>query len=571
MEPDKIACRKMKFKLDLRRITCHHKERIGEELINSHILKDRPEKRWVGIFPEGIFTILKITGFNIQAFETGEKCLAEIGSDKPVIAFIDFHLDSVHKKAMNGVKLMRKLKALAPKCECVMISDDNKVQFVDNALTTGNFSFIKKNEKVLNHLTAAVLDTTNPFEAMIQRFDVAAQILGLEPDVYEIMKNPSKLIEVNLPIKMDNGHIQVFEGYRVIHSTALGPSKGGIRYSPAVDADEVKALAAWMTWKCAIADIPYGGAKGGINCDPSKMTVGELERLTRAYTAAMSDIFGVDKDIPAPDMNTGPREMAWIVDEFSKLKGGFTPGIVTGKPLFLGGSLGRVEATGRGVMTSALEAMIKMKMKPEKCKAAVQGFGNVGSISAKHFEAQGIKVVGISDHTGAFHNSKGIDIAKAMAYHNANKGLLQGFKGGELISNEDLLELSVEVLAPCATENQITAANAGRIKAKLIVEGANGPSTAGADEILHDKGVVVIPDILANGGGVTVSYFEWVQNRTGYYYSEDEINKRADRWMRQAFANVWNVSQQHKVSMRIAAYIFALEKVATAIRSRGAF
>ncbi len=530
---------------------------IEDNVLQRELLKDHLES--------------KFSGFEIQAFETGEKCIAALGSKKPLIAFIDYHLNSVHKKAMDGIHVMRKLKSLLPKCECVMISDDNKLEFIENTLNKGNYSFIKKNDKAMNHLSAAVIDTTNPFESMIQRFDVAAKILGLEPDVYEIMKNPSKLIEVNLPIKMDNGHIQVFEGYRVIHSTALGPSKGGIRYSTAVDADEVKALAAWMTWKCAIADIPYGGAKGGINCEPSKMSVGELERLTRAYTAAMSDIFGVDKDIPAPDMNTGPREMAWIVDEFSKLKGGFTPGIVTGKPLFLGGSLGRVEATGRGVMTSALEAMAKMKMKPEKCKAAVQGFGNVGSISAKHFEAQGIKIVGISDHTGAFYNAKGIDIAKAMAYQAQNKGLLKGFKGGELITNEELLELSVELLAPCATENQLTAANAGRIKARLIVEGANGPTTAGADEILHDKGVIVIPDILANGGGVTVSYFEWVQNRTGYYYSEDEINKRADRWMRQAFQNVWNVSQVHKVSMRIAAYIFALEKVATAIRSRGAF
>ena len=263
--------------------------------------------------------------------------------------------------------------------------------------------------------------------------------------------------------------------------------------------------------------------------------------------------------------------MAWIVDEFSKLKGGFTPGIVTGKPLHLGGSLGRVEATGRGVCTSALEAMSKLKMKADKCKAAVQGFGNVGSISAKHFEAAGIKVVGISDHTAAYYNPKGIDITKAIAYRDANKGVLKGFKGGEMITNEELLELKVDILAPCATENQITAANADKIHAKLIVEGANGPCTAGADEILHNNGVILIPDILANGGGVTVSYFEWVQNRTGYYYSEEEINKRADRWMKQAFHNVWNVSTKYKISMRIAAYVFALEKVATATRSRGAY
>ncbi len=419
--------------------------------------------------------------------------------------------------------------------------------------------------------TSVVKDTTNPFQAMIQRFDVAAKILNLEHDVYEVLKNPSKLIEVSLPIKMDDGSIQVFEGYRVIHSTALGPSKGGIRYSTAVEADEVKALAAWMTWKCAIADIPYGGAKGGINCEPQKMSVGELERLTRAYTSAMSDIFGVDKDIPAPDMNTGPREMAWIVDEFSKIKGGFMPGIVTGKPLHLGGSLGRVEATGRGVCTSAMEAMAKLKMKPEKCKAAVQGFGNVGSITAKHLADKGIKIVGISDHTGAYYNSKGIDIAKAIAFRESNGGHLMNFKGGTLITNEELLELNVDILAPCALENQITAANAKNIKAKLIVEGANGPTTAGADEILTKKGVVIIPDILANGGGVTVSYFEWVQNRTGYYYSEEEINRRADRWMKQAFHNVWSVSVKHKVSMRIAAYVFALEKVAKATRSRGCY
>lgn len=511
------------------------------------------------------------TDCEVVAFSTGEECLQKLGTRKPILAFVDFNLNSKVKKAMDGAKFSKKLKAACPKCSIVMISETNRTELVDKTLKKDTFKYIKKDASALKLATANVQDSTNPFQAMIQRFDVAAKILGLESDVYEVMKNPSKLIEVNLPIKMDDGSIKVFDGYRVIHSTALGPSKGGIRYSPAVEADEVKALAAWMTWKCAIADIPYGGAKGGINCDPSKMSVNELERLTRAYTVAMSDIFGVDKDIPAPDMNTGPREMAWIVDEFSKVKGSFTPGIVTGKPLFLGGSLGRVEATGRGVCTSALEAMHRLKMKPEKCRAAVQGFGNVGSISAKHFEANKIKVVAISDHTGAFYNPKGIDIQKAMAYRDGNNGVLKGFTGGKLITNEDLLELDVEVLAPCATENQITAQNANKIKAKLIVEGANGPTTAGADSILHDNGVIVIPDILANGGGVTVSYFEWVQNRTGYYYSEEEINRRADRWMKQAFLNVWNVSTKHKTTMRIAAYVFALEKVAKAIRSRGCF
>jgi glutamate dehydrogenase (NAD(P)+) len=512
------------------------------------------------------------TDCEVKAYATGEDCLAKIGNQKPIMAFVDYNLNSKVKTAMDGVKFGKKLKQIAPKCEVIMFSSENRVATINETFKAGNFRFIKKDGKAMKMATASVQDTLNPFEAMVQRFDKAAKILNLEADVYNMLKNPSKLIEVSLPIKMDDGSIKVFEGYRVIHSTALGPSKGGIRYSPAVEADEVKALAAWMTWKCAIADIPYGGAKGGINCEPQKMSVNELERLTRAYTVAMSDIFGVDKDIPAPDMNTGPREMAWIVDEFSKVKGGFTPGIVTGKPLFLGGSLGRVEATGRGVCTSAMEAMQHMKLKPAKCRAAVQGFGNVGSISAKHFEANGIKVVAISDHTAAFYNPKGIDITKAMAFRDSNKGVLKGWKdGGKLITNEELLELEVEILAPCATENQITASNANNIKAKLIVEGANGPTTAGADGILEDKGIIVIPDILANGGGVTVSYFEWVQNRTGYYYSEEEINKRADRWMKQAFANVWKYSQKHKVSMRIAAYIFALEKVATATRSRGCF
>lgn len=411
----------------------------------------------------------------------------------------------------------------------------------------------------------------DPFEEMIKRLDVAAKIMKLDDDVYEIMKKPSRIVYSSLPIKMDNGKTQVFEGFRVIHNTALGPSKGGIRYSLDVNENEVMALAAWMTFKCAIADIPYGGAKGGITCDPSKMSVGELERLTRAYAGAMADVFGVDKDIPAPDMNTGAREMAWIVDEFSKLKGEFTPGVVTGKPLHLGGSRGRVEATGRGVMTATIEALEKLGLKPEKCRAAVQGFGNVGSITAKHLAAQGIKIVAISDHTAAFYNADGIDIEKAIAYRNGNKGVIKGFKGGKLISNEELLTLNVDILTPCAMENQITEENANKIKAKLIVEGANGPTTDEADHILEKKGVTVIPDILANGGGVTVSYFEWVQNRTGYYYSEEEINKRADRWMKQAFNNVWDVSKKYKVQMRIASYIYALSKIELGIKSRGSY
>jgi glutamate dehydrogenase (NAD(P)+) len=414
-------------------------------------------------------------------------------------------------------------------------------------------------------------DVTNPYDSMIQRFDVAAHIIGLDPDTYNILKSPSRQYLVSLPVKMDDGKVKVFEGYRIVHNSSRGPSKGGIRYSMEVNLDEVKALAAWMTWKCAIADIPYGGAKGGITCDPSQMSEGELERLTRAYTSAMSDIFGVDKDIPAPDVATGPREMAWIVDEYSKIKGAFTPGVVTGKPLHLGGSEGRVEATGRGVTVAALEAMKKMKMDPRKAIAAVQGFGNVGSITAQHMDHAGIRIVAISDHTGAFYNAKGISIEQAIEYRNKNHGVLKGFTGGTEILNNDLLTLDVDVLAPCALENQINRGNANDIKAQLIVEGANGPTTAGADEILQSKGITVVPDILANGGGVTVSYFEWTQNRFGYYYPEDEINKRADRYMIRAFENIWQTSKQHKVSLRIAAYIFALEKVAKAVKSRGVY
>jgi glutamate dehydrogenase/leucine dehydrogenase len=412
-------------------------------------------------------------------------------------------------------------------------------------------------------------DTNNPFESMIERFDVAAGIVGLDDETYNILKTPYRQYLAGLPVKMDDGRVKVFEGYRIIHNNSRGPSKGGIRYSMEVNLDEVKALAAWMTWKCAIADIPYGGAKGGITCDPLTMSEGELERLTRAYTTAMADVFGVDKDIPAPDVATGPREMAWIVDEYSKLKGAFTPGVVTGKPLHLGGSEGRVEATGRGVTVSALEAMNKMQMNPNKATAAVQGFGNVGSITAKQMEDSGIRIVAISDHTGAWYNKKGIDIASAIKYRDQNHGVLRGFTMGEEITNEELLTLGVDVLAPCALENQIRRANADQIKAKLIVEGANGPTTAGADEILQKKGIVVVPDILANGGGVTVSYFEWTQNRFGYYYPEDEIIKRADRSMIRACDNVWEVSNRYKVSLRIAAYIFALEKVAKAVKSRG--
>ncbi len=410
----------------------------------------------------------------------------------------------------------------------------------------------------------------NPLDSMMKRFDEAAKILGLDESVYNTLKYPSKIVTVNLPVIMDNGKVQVFEGHRVQHSTTLGPSKGGIRYSMDVSLDEVKALAAWMTWKTAVVGIPYGGGKGGIKCDPKSMSKGELERMTRAYAAAMSDMFGPDKDIPAPDMNTGQQEMAWIVDEYSKIKGQYTPAVITGKPISMGGSLGRVEATGRGVMVCTRSALAKMGLRPEECTCVVQGFGNVGSISAKLIEMLGVKIVGISDVTGGYHNANGISIEDAIAYTKA-KGNLGGFTGGEKINNAELLELECDILVPAAMEDQITDANAANIKAKLIVEGANGPTSSNADKILNDKGIIVVPDILANAGGVTVSYFEWVQNRMGYFWTEERVNRRADRVMKMAFDNVYETGKSHTCSMRTAAYIVAIDKVATTEKFRGVF
>ena len=410
----------------------------------------------------------------------------------------------------------------------------------------------------------------NPFESMMSRFDEAARILGLDEGSYNVLKSPQKSVIVSIPVTMDNGTVQVFEGFRVVHNANLGPSKGGIRYSMDVNLDEVKALAAWMTWKCAVVGIPYGGGKGGIKCDPRKLSKGELERLTRSYTDLMVDVFGPDKDIPAPDMGTGQQEMAWIMDEYSKLVGYSSPAVVTGKPLVLGGSLGRVEATGRGVMVSTRSALAKLGINPVGTTCAVQGFGNVGSISAKLLAMQGLKVLAISDVTGGYYNPEGIDVDAAISYRDNNGGTLEGFKA-QRITNEDLLELDVTVLVPAAMENQITVENADKIKAKLIVEGANGPTVASADEILNKKGIMVVPDILANAGGVTVSYFEWVQNRLGYFWTEERVYRRADRVMKTAFEAVHAASIKHNISMRIAAYVVSIGKVAEVEKLRGKF
>jgi glutamate dehydrogenase/leucine dehydrogenase len=412
----------------------------------------------------------------------------------------------------------------------------------------------------------------NPLESMNRRFDAAVNVLGLDQQFANVLRVPDKVVIANIPVTMDDGTIKVFEGFRVVHSDHLGPSKGGIRYSMDVNLDEVKALAAWMTWKCAIVSIPYGGAKGGIKCDPRSMSKGELERMTRGYTVKMKDVFGPDSDIPAPDMGTGQQEMAWIVDEYSKIKGQNSWAVVTGKPIVLGGSLGRVEATGRGVMVSTRSALAKMGIKPTDATCVVQGFGNVGSISAKLIAQMGVKIIGISDVTGGYYNPEGIDVEAALNYVATNgTRTLEGFPNAQKVSNGELLELECTVLVPAAMEDQITPENAHNIKAKLIVEGANGPTTAEADAILDEKGIMVVPDILANAGGVTVSYFEWVQNRLGYYWTEERVNRRADRAMKMAFDNVFAAAEKHKINMRLAAYVVALEKVAGTLKIRGSF
>ena len=418
---------------------------------------------------------------------------------------------------------------------------------------------------------APLLDKENPFEAMMSRFQTASQILGLEEQIYNVLKEPARQVIVSLPVTMDNGSIKVFEGYRVIHSTILGPSKGGIRFDPHVNLDEVKALAAWMTWKCAVVDIPYGGAKGGVKCNPREMSAGEIERLMRAYTLSMVDIFGPDKDIPAPDMGTGPREMAWLMDEYSRTRGMTVNAVVTGKPIVLGGSLGRTEATGRGVMVTTLAAMGKLKINPYHAACAIQGFGNVGMWAARLLEERGLKVVAISDLSGAYYNENGIDIDKASKYRDGNKSTLDGYSEAQKISGGDILTLPVDVLVPAATEDVITVSNAKKIQAKLIVEGANGPTSSKADSIIFEKGISVVPDILANAGGVTVSYFEWVQNRLGYKWTAERVNRRSDRIMKDAFDNVHRVSTEYKVSMRIAAYMVAIDKVAKTYKFRGGY
>lgn len=417
----------------------------------------------------------------------------------------------------------------------------------------------------------APISHDTPFQSMMERFDVAAEILELSPGFYEYLCRPSRMHITSIPVEMDAGHIKVFEGYRVIHNDVLGPSKGGIRYAPDVTLNEVKALAGWMTWKCALVGLPFGGAKGGIVCDPNEMSPDELERLTRRYTADLFDVFGPDKDIPAPDMNTNEQIMAWVLDTYSMHARQTENAVVTGKPVGLGGSYGRREATGRGVMTVVLAAMERLGVTPSTCTVAVQGFGNVGSTAADLLAEQGCTVVAVSDVTGGYYNEEGLDIKEMKTYAQQNGGVLEGYPNAQSITNEELLTMDVDVLVPAAKENQIDREIAENIGARIIAEGANGPTRPEADEILQEKGVLVIPDILANAGGVTVSYFEWVQDRQGYFWTEERVNTRLERMMREAFDKVYETAEQHDVSLRIGAYVKGVRRVAEALRMRGIY
>ncbi len=413
-------------------------------------------------------------------------------------------------------------------------------------------------------------ENLNPFEISQQQIETAAEILGLPTDLREVLKRPKRQLIVSIPVEMDDGRIHVFEGYRVQHNIARGPAKGGIRYHPGVTLDEVKALASWMTWKCATVNIPYGGGKGGIVCDPKSMSRRELERLTRRYTSEIILIIGPDQDIPAPDVYTDSQTMAWIMDTYSMTKGYSCLGVVTGKPVSLGGSLGRNEATAKGCFYVTEEAARVKGISMKGATAAIQGFGNAGSILARFYHEAGMKVIAVSDSGGGIYNRNGLNIPAVLS-HKETTRQLKGFPESEPISNEQLLELDCTVLAPSALENVITLTNADRIKAKIIAEAANGPTTPGADRILFGKGIFVLPDILANAGGVTVSYFEWVQDLQGFFWDEDIVNQQLQRIMKNSFQDVHKTSEKYKVDMRTAAYTLAIDRVVSATRVRGLF
>lgn len=410
----------------------------------------------------------------------------------------------------------------------------------------------------------------NVYESALRQFDKAVSYLDLKAGIVEYLRTTKRELTVNFPVQMDDESVRVFTGYRVHHNTALGPTKGGIRYHPGVTLDEVRALAMWMTWKCAVVGIPYGGAKGGVICDPKTLSLRELEKLTRRYATEIGVLMSPQGDIPAPDLGTGEREMAWIMDTYSMHCGYSVPAVVTGKPLAIGGSLGRSEATGRGVMVTTVEALKRQGIPVEDARVVVQGFGKVGAPAAYLTEERGAKIIAVSDVRGGIYNARGLNSHEVLKYMAAN-GTVVGYPEGDSISNAELLELPCEVLMPCAMENQITAANADRIQAKIIAEGANGPLTPEADERLNDKGVFIIPDILCNAGGVTVSYFEWVQDLQSFFWGEEEINERLRRIMVRSFNQVLRMTQEKNVDPRTAAQIYAIQRVAEAMLIRGIY
>jgi len=413
-------------------------------------------------------------------------------------------------------------------------------------------------------------DELNPLEAAEARFDLAAEALNLDEGIGKILRTPTREVTIYIPVELDDGRIEVFTGYRVQHSIARGPAKGGIRYAPDVTLDEVRALASWMTWKCAVVNIPYGGGKGGVICDPTILSQRELERITRRYTAEMIDVIGPELDVPAPDMGTNQQTMAWIMDTYSMHKRHTVTAVVTGKPLNLGGSRGRTEATGRGCLIVTLEALKRLKINPKDAKVVVQGFGNVGGQAARLMSAAGLRVVSIVEWDGAVHNANGLDI-EALMKHRNETGSIVDFAGAGNVDKEEALYLECDVLVPAAKENVITSANAHKIRAKIICEGANGPTTAPADPILKKNGIFVIPDILANAGGVTVSYFEWVQDRQGYFWNESLVNERLEELMVASFNDVVSYAEKHRVDNRTAAYMLAIDRVAFTIQLRGLY
>ncbi len=413
-------------------------------------------------------------------------------------------------------------------------------------------------------------ESSNPYQNALQQLELAARHLELEPGFHEILKHPQRELTVHFPVKMDNGTMRVFTGYRVQHNVARGPSKGGLRFSPTTDLDEVRALAMWMTWKCAIVDIPFGGAKGGVICDPKQLSPAELERLTRRYTSEISIVIGPNTDIPAPDMGTNAQTMAWVMDTYSMTQGRTVPAVVTGKPVAVGGSAGRNDATGRGIVFITREALKEYGKRLSDITVAVQGFGNVGGVAARIFHEMGAKVVAVSDALGGIYNPKGLDIPALRECANRD-GTLTTHKEGEPISPKALLELDVDVLVPAAIENQITAENAGRIQAQLVVEGANGPTTPTADHILRERGVFLIPDVLANAGGVVVSYFEWVQDLQFFFWQEEEVNAKMEAIMVRSYRDVRAMSRREDVDMRLAAYLIGVKRVADAEMLRGIY